>query len=551
MREKESMKRLALALCLAALTAPALDAQDAPPAPRTGASAPADSGWTLVQATDWPTRAPGLIGKRVEVFGNLSVDPSSGFRTSGVMTGRIRHRIVATVSFDRISNEQVTWMTENNCLLTCRGVFVRGVVVIVGAGPVLQMIDISFESRAGGVAASMAALVPDTQAAPLARTGTSAPADSGWTLVLASEWRTRAPGLIGRRVELSGDLSTQFYVDPHDSFSNTGEMRGTSWRDPLATVLFDQVSTEQARWFRTNKCLETCVGVFVRGIVLSERPGRMCGAPPQPRCSETPPVLRMTDISFESRAGGVAVSMVQLDSAPGDTPAVEKQLLPPGGVPATLGPSAVTQIPLTPESDTGTVWQRMQAHSLIMRQRDLNMAKGMIQGPNRPADFETSYRSIRDTRLSKVFANYPWNVGRNEWPRVALVVEEEPTGGSGTLGSARGGQQIKDRCWRLRARLWTGPASSQDIAPFNWCLSEMRFNVSYNDVVFWGMTPKTSMIDQNTGPARTLGPNPPYLPAPRFHYANFWYSDTIMLGNILLDMSFDFGMRDNRVWIVQ
>src|SRR3989454_1682115 len=147
MREKESMKRLALALCLAALTAPALDAQDAPPAPRTGASAPADSGWTLVPATDWPARARGLIGKRVEVFGNLSVDPSSGFSTTGVMTGRFRSRIVATVSFDRIGNEQVTWMTENKCLLTCRGVFVRGVVVMVGAGPVLQMIDISRESR--------------------------------------------------------------------------------------------------------------------------------------------------------------------------------------------------------------------------------------------------------------------------------------------------------------------------------------------------------------------------------------------------------------------
>src|SRR5438876_564139 len=193
--------------------------------------------------------------------------------------------------------------------------------------------------------AALAAPPLDAQdAPPAAQTGASA-ADSGWTLVQASEWRTRAPGLIGRRVELSGDLSTQFYVDPRESFSNTGEMRGTSWRDPLATVLFDQISTEQAGWFRTNKCLETCVGVFVRGIVLSERPGRMCGAPPQPRCSETPPVLRMTDISFESRAGGVAVSMVQLDSAPGDTPAVEKQLLPPGGVPPTVGPGAVTQRP--------------------------------------------------------------------------------------------------------------------------------------------------------------------------------------------------------------
>src|SRR2546426_2457454 len=292
MREKESMKRLALALCLAALTAPALDAQDAPPAPRTGASAPADSGWTLVQATDWRTRAPGLIGKRVEVFGNLSVDPSSGFRSTGVMTGRIRHRIVATVSFDRISNEQVTWMTENNCLLTCRGVFIRGVVVIVGAGPALQMIDISFKSRAGGVDSTVALAAPAPDAP-------GAAADSGWTLVQASEWRTRAPELIGRRVELSGALSTQFYVDPRDNFSSTGTMRGTSWRDPLATVRFDQISSEQARWFRTNNCLETCVGVFVRGIVVSGQRGPVWREPacrsqqPPPRCaaaSESPPV---------------------------------------------------------------------------------------------------------------------------------------------------------------------------------------------------------------------------------------------------------------------
>ena len=45
------MNRLALALCLAALAAPALDAQDARPAPQAGASA-ADSEWTLVQATE-------------------------------------------------------------------------------------------------------------------------------------------------------------------------------------------------------------------------------------------------------------------------------------------------------------------------------------------------------------------------------------------------------------------------------------------------------------------------------------------------------------------
>src|SRR5207244_2322404 len=96
----------------------------------------------------------------------------------------------------------------------------------------------------------------NVQAAPATQTGASAEADSGWTLVQASEWRTRAPGLIGRRVELSGDLSTQFYVDPGESFSNTGEMRGTSWRDPLATVLFDQGARRQQAVAAARRCPE-------------------------------------------------------------------------------------------------------------------------------------------------------------------------------------------------------------------------------------------------------------------------------------------------------
>src|SRR5207253_3168143 len=454
----------------------------------------ADSEWTLLQATDWPTRARGLIGKRVEVFGNLSVDPSSGFSSTGVMTGRFRSRIAATVSFDRIGTEQVTWMTENKCLLTCRGVFVRGVVVIVGAGPVLQMIDISFKSRADAVDSTVALAAPalNVQAAPATQTGASAEADSGWTLVQASEWRTRAPGLIGRRVELSGDLSTQFYVDPRESFSNTGEMRGTSWRDPLATVLFDQISTEQARWFRTNKCLETCVGVFVRGIVLSERPGRMCGAPPQPRCSETPPVLRMTDISFESRAGGVAASMVQLDSARG--PDASKPLLPPGAVPNKDATSAVVMGGVGAATDT---------------------------------------------------------------------VKKKQGGANSITPYTKGGDELRNRCWRLSARLWTGPAASRDIPSFNWCLTEMHYDVLPDPgggapfirtapvgMALWGMTPKVSMSDQNTGPERTMGPNPPYTPVMRFHFRDEQGAECIMLGNLLREMAFEFGVPDGRVWVV-
>jgi hypothetical protein len=384
-------------------------------------------------------------------------------------------------------------------------------------------------------AAPQASSVSPSSTAP--KTAASAPADSGWTLVPAVEFGTRAPGLIGAHVEVSGNLSTQFIVNPHNSFDSTGWMRDAR-NNELAIVLFDQIADSQVAWMRTNKCNVTCAGVFVRGVVVRARGGSKL-------------VLQMIDVSYESRAGGAAASMVQLDPVHGDNPAVEKQLLPPGGVPAQVGASAATEIPPVTSGSTSVkrTGDPLQDQRLSIRERDLNRAKGMIPGPSRPTNFETSYRSIRDTTLSKVFAKYPWNTGRNEWPRVALVVEE-PTGGTVSFGFMQAGDKIKDRCWRLRARLWTGPAASQDIESFNWCLSEMRFDVAYSGVAHWGQTPPTSMTDRNTGPDRTLGPNPPFLPVPKLHYADGLNSDTIMLGNILLDMSFELGVPDGRVWIV-
>src|SRR2546422_3716816 len=256
MREKESMKRLALAFCFAAL------AVSACVRPVLQVS-PVDSQWTLVEARDWRTRAPGLIGKHVELHGNLStqflVDPGSEFSNTGAMRDTNYKDVLATVLFDQISGEQIAWMAKNNCHVTgvsipadmeghplraCEGVYVRGVVEVVGAGPVLDMIDISCKSRAGGVAArrncddwndqcatrilrdwsrstqvhhasavalaaaqhdsagALAVATLNAQEALGARTGTSAAADTGWMLVAASDWRTRAPGLIGKRVEL-------------------------------------------------------------------------------------------------------------------------------------------------------------------------------------------------------------------------------------------------------------------------------------------------------------------------------------------------------------
>src|SRR5439155_245564 len=99
------------------------------------------------------------------------------------------------------------WMTENKCLLTCRGVFVRGVVVIVGAGPVLQMIDISFKSRAEGVDSTVALAAPalNVQAAPATQTGGSAEPDSGWTLVQASVWRATPTALFRNSASIADD----------------------------------------------------------------------------------------------------------------------------------------------------------------------------------------------------------------------------------------------------------------------------------------------------------------------------------------------------------
>src|SRR2546422_11319630 len=103
MREKESMKRLALALCFAAL------AVSACVRPVLQVS-PVDSQWTLVEARDWRTRAPGLIGKHVELHGNLStqflVDPGSGLSNTGAMRGHNYKHVLAIVLFDQIRGRQ-------------------------------------------------------------------------------------------------------------------------------------------------------------------------------------------------------------------------------------------------------------------------------------------------------------------------------------------------------------------------------------------------------------------------------------------------------------
>ena len=81
----------------------------------------------------------------------------------------------------------------------------------------------------------------------------------------------------------------------------------------------------------------------------------------------------------------------------------------------------------------------------------------------------------------------------------------------------------------------------------------MRFNIGYASVTSWGMTPKSNMRHAlaSTGRNRTTGPNPPTEPLPKHSgYSHQFSYDTMMAGNVLLDMDFNFHLPDGRVWLV-
>jgi len=396
--------------------------------------------------------------------------------------------------------------------------------------PAVDSILAAAKSRADAMIATMKHR-SDSLNAEIKRGGSnwSFSSDTVWIPLKASEWKAKSPKLLGRSVEVSGDLSTLMIVG-RTGLYNSGWMRDADNR-LLLTVSFKQADDRQLAWMTKHKCRETCSGVFVRGTVVSRED------------------LLMKEVSYESKVGvapaGVAIPEVAANDSASGGP---KLLLPSGTVPPEESPRWATKVPLDSQEVASS--QSMTSRSDYIRQRDLNMQKGRIPGPERPADFATPYRSIRDTRLRNVFAAYPWNGDQTLWPRVAIIVEEVTNGGTRFFTYKRSGESIEDRCWRLSARLWKGPANSEDVAPFNWCLSEMRFNVSYEGVALWAGTPKTSMSRHAIGPPGTTGPNPPYLPAAEHHFNDGYNSDTIMLGNILLDMGFSFGVPDGRVWVV-
>lgn len=372
------------------------------------------------------------------------------------------------------------------------------------------------------------------------------PQYSRLTPILFSFSSLRGPSLLDQYVEISGNFYSSTLIDPKSDFSHGAisdpSVDPRAMKSPKVDVVFNMVDKPTISWMARNMCREVCKNVFVRGRLVMRKGHRQ-------------PVLEMTQISFESVAGVEAGGSAEAKLiAAQDRYGIAKPVLASGAVPteACWKVWAERIPPTAPGYDAAKgMWKSMVDYSDYKRQSAWDDQRGIIRGPERPENFETYYRGVRDTGLSNLFKPIPFSpVEVPLWPRVVLIMEERPKGGVITNKYNSGGGS--DRCWRLRAKVWTGPARSEDIAPFNWCLSEMRFNVGYQSVINWGMTPKSSMmrIQASTGSNRTTGPVPPGTPLPQPAYNNASSYSTIMVGNVLMDMGFSSHVPDGRVWLI-
>jgi hypothetical protein len=199
----------------------------------------------------------------------------------------------------------------------------------------------------------------------------------------------------------------------------------------------------------------------------------------------------------------------------------------------------------------------MQDYAKWRAQADVDDNRAIIRGPERPANFETYYRGLRDTGLSNLFAKFPYQNSRTTWPRVMIVVEEKPTlhGGMPSEFFHSSTKTDTDYTWRFRATVWMDETHKIDIAPFNWCFSEMRYNTPYSEVPIWGRTPKLNVPHSPARNALTGAvdqPIPPRYPLPETpDYHRTFHYNTIMVGNLLLDMGFNYNRPDGRVWFVE
>lgn len=269
-------------------------------------------------------------------------------------------------------------------------------------------------------------------------------------------------------------------------------------------------------------------------------------------------MLALTSISYESRVKAQADRKALVQAiADKDRFGAAKPLLPPHSVPTKAGWQAwLSRVPgdAPGHDQAASIWANMQSHSRHQQQVASDARLVLFRGPERPANFETYYRGVRDTGLANLFARFPYQGSESEFPRVAIVIEEKPRPSVLPDAFFKGKGPSTDYCWRFHAKLWIDATHPQDIAPFNWCFSETRFNVPYSRSPRWGQVPTAlvTLSGKFTGKERTTGPLPPYTPLPNTPEYKHTYSYVpVMVGNVLMDMGFSWERSDGRVWFVE
>jgi len=351
--------------------------------------------------------------------------------------------------------------------------------------------------------------------------------------------------LLNKDVEVAGDITLPRMMGP----KSVGTMVDKASGKVLVQLVAKPGSPALGYLIGGDRATKT-QGVFARGKIVMVKDHPM-------------PVLDLTDVSKESKVQAAAAGKARVESITNkDKEGLVKDVLPPHTNPSGEAAKAwLDRVPTTSPSfnRAKSVWENMEAHAKWRGQAEADDRRAIIRGPDRPADFETYYRGVRDTGLANLFAQSPYRNSSTSWPRVMIVIEEKPkfSGGMPSEYFHSSSKTDTDYTWRFHATVWTDATHSIDIAPFNWAFSEMRYNTPYSEVPIWGRTPKQNVpppagitVSPTTQPAAVpIAPKTPLPDTPDYH--RLFHYNTIMVGNVLLDMGFNYNRPDGRVWFVE
>jgi hypothetical protein len=364
------------------------------------------------------------------------------------------------------------------------------------------------------------------------------PADAQYISLTPAEFAEKAADLVNKDVEVAGDIVVPAMLGPKSVGTMVDKTTGK-----VLVQLVAKPGSPALEWLTGGDRRTKSQGVFARGKVALVKGS---------------PVLDLTDISKESKVQAAAELKAHTQAiGDKDKEGLVKEVLPPHTNPSDDAAKAwLDRVPPTsPQFDRAkSVWDNMKDHANWRAKTEADDRRAIIRGPDRPANFETYYRGVRDTGLKDLFKDAPYKGNSTGWPRVMIVIEEKPKLNGGMPSEYwhnQGSKTETDYTWRFHATVWTDATHKIDIAPFNWAFSEMRCNTPYSEVEIWGRTPKLNVPHaiEGTPAADATPPKYPLPDSPDYH--RLFHYNTIMVGNVLLDMGFNYNRPDGRVWFIE